>query len=103
MRTAKIFAVSAAVLLVCAVAVGTLGPDNMSLGEGIASLDKISLADVERYVRDHFSAWLWDHPVKALLGRPLWLIPASISLICAGAAATAATNRGALNSRRRRS
>lgn len=103
MRMAKVFAVLAAVFLVSAVAVGTLGPIDMSLGDGLSALDKVRMAAVERFVRMHISGWLWDHPLKALFGRPIWLLPASIGLVLAGASCTAATSRNPLNSRRRRS
>jgi hypothetical protein len=103
MKLAKVFAVLAAVFLVGAVALATLGPDDMSLGEGILAIDKLRLATVERFVRLHLSSWIWDHPMKALLERPLWLLPAAFGLILIGAAATAATSGNALNSRRRRS
>jgi hypothetical protein len=104
MKLAKIFAVLAAICLVGAVAVGTLGPDEMSLGEGLAALDRLHLSAAEHFVRLHLSDWLWDHPIKALLVRPIWLVPASLGLLLAGACATAANSGGSpLNSRRRRS
>ena len=105
MKLAKIFAILAAIFLVGAVAVGTLGPDDMSLGEGLAALDRLHLSAAEHFVRLHLSDWLWDHPIKALLVRPVWLVPASLGLLLAGACATAANSSGSspLNSRRRRS
>ena len=103
MRIAKTLAVLAAMLLVGAVAIGTLGPGDITLGEAITALNKMQPAAIEAYVRTHLSAWLWDHPIKALLGRPLWLIPTAFSLICAGGAASAASSVSSLNSRRRRS
>ena len=103
MKWAKIFAVLAAVFLVGAVAVATLGPEDMTLGDGLFALDRLSLAGVERFVRLHLSDWVWDHPLKALLLRPIWLLPASLGIILAGASATAANSGTPLNSRRRRS
>ena len=103
MRLAKIFAVLAAVCLVGAVALGTLEPDDLSLGDGLLAFDQGRLAAFERFVRLHFSGWLWDHPMKALLVRPIWLIPACAGLVLAGASASAASRGNALNSRRRRS
>ena len=41
--------------------------------------------------------------MTALVARPFWLLPAALGLICAGAAATAASGPAANNSRRRRS
>ena len=103
MKLAKIFAVLAAICLVGAVAIATLGPDDMSLGEGLAAMDKVNLAAFEHFVRIHMSSWLWEHPLKALLLRPVWILPAAFGLVLAGAAATAATTGSPLNSRRRRS
>ncbi len=103
MKIAKTLAVLAAMLLVGAVAIGTLGPEDMTLGEGLAALDQFRLAAAERFVRAHMSAWLWEHPLKAVLARPLWLLPAAFGLILAGGSATAATTERAPNSRRRRS
>ncbi len=104
MKLAKILAVLAAVCLVGAVAVATLGPEDMTLGDGLGALDRLRLDGVERFVRLHLSNWIWDHPLKALLMRPIWLVPASLGIILAGASATAANSGGTpLNSRRRRS
>ncbi len=104
MKLAKTFAVLAAVFLVGAVAIATLGPEDMTLGDGLGALDRLRLAGVERFIRLHFSDWIWDHPLKALLMRPIWLVPASLGIILAGASATAANSGGTrLNSRRRRS
>jgi hypothetical protein len=103
MRLAKILAVLAAVCLVGAVAVATLGPVDMTLGDGLGALDRLRLEGVERFVRLHLSNWIWDRPLKALLMRPIWLVPASLGIILAGASATAASGGTPLNSRRRRS
>ena len=100
---AKTLAILAAILLVGAVAVATLGPQDVSLGEALNTLDHIRLAAVEAYVRTHWSAWLWEHPVTSLLVRPPWLPPAVIGVLLAGAAMTTATSQKAPNSRRRRS
>ena len=100
---AKMFAVLAATLLVGAVAVGTLGPQDLSLGEALTGLDRLRFAAVEQYVRGHLSAWLWDHPIRALLVRPPWLLPTALGVLFAGVAMTTATSQKAPNSRRRRS
>ncbi len=103
MRIAKTLAALAAIFLVGAVAIGTLGPEDMTLAEGLATLDQLRFAAAEHFVRAHMSVWLWEHPVKALLGRPLWLLPTAFGLILAGASTTVATTERAPNSRRRRS
>ncbi len=103
MIAAKILAVLAAILLVGSVALATLGPPYMTLSEGIRAIDGVRLAAMEHYVRTHLSSWLWVHPLTALLTRPIWLLPASLGLICAGASATAATRPSTSPTRRRRS
>jgi hypothetical protein len=103
MMLAKVFAVVAAIMLVGAVAAGTLGPPDTSLGEALTSLDHLRVAAVEAYIRIHLSAWFWDHPVRALMGRPVWLVPACVGVLFAGGAMTAASLQKAPTSRRRRS
>ena len=100
---AKIFAVLSAVMLVGAVAVGTLGPPDMTLAEALARLDHDGFLAAEAYVRLHVSNWLWDVPATALLVRPVWLLPAAAGLLLAGGALTAMQSQKAPNSRRRRS
>ena len=100
---AKVLAVLSAALLVGAVALATLGPQEMSLGDALNALDHLRFAAIEGYVRTHLSTWFWEHPVTALLVRPPWLPPAVAGLLLAGAAMTAASSQKAPNSRRRRS
>ncbi len=100
---AKILAVMAATLLVGSIAVATLGPQDITLGEALNAFDHLHFASVEAYVRTHVSAWLWERPVTSLLVRPPWLLPAAIGVLLAGAAMTTATSQKAPNSRRRRS
>ena len=100
---AKVLAVLSAVLLVGSVAVGTLGPQDLTLGDALIAADQIRIAAVEHWFRTNVSAWLWDHPAAALLARPLWLLPAALGLLLAGGAMTAASSQNAPNSRRRRS
>ena len=100
---AKILAVLSAVLLVGAIAVATLGPQDLSLGEALNTVDHLRFAAVEGFVRSHLSAWFWEHPVTSLLVRPPWLLPAALGVLLAGAAMTTASSQKAPNSRRRRS
>ena len=100
---AKILAVLAAMLLVAAVALGTLMPMDVSLGEVLEAMAKAQLTASEAFVRAHMSDWLWDKPLTALLVRPLWLVPAAVGLVCAGGAMTAASRRNSAPSRRRQS
>jgi hypothetical protein len=103
MMLAKTLAVLSALLLVGSVALGTLGPQDMSLGEALTAADHVRVLAVETWVRGHLSAWVWEHPTIAVLARPIWMVPAAIGLLLAGAAMTAATSRKAPTSRRRRS
>ncbi len=103
MMLARVFAVLAAVMLVGAVAAGTLAPQDFSLGEALASLDHLRLTAVELWVRAHLTPWIWDHPLRALMDRPIWLVPAAVGLLFAGGAMTAASTHKATPSRRRRS
>lgn len=103
MMLAKVLAVGAAIFLVAAVATGTLGPAGTSLGDALSSLDHLRVTAVEAWIRTHLSAWLWDHPVRALLERPVWLLPTAAGLLLAGGATTAASRQKAPTSRRRRS
>lgn len=100
---AKVLAVLSAALLVGAVAVATLGPPDFTLGDALAAADHVRVAAVEAWVRSRMSGWLWDHPVLAVMARPLWLVPAAAGLLFAGGAMSVATSRKAATSRRRRS
>ncbi len=100
---ARILAVLSAVLLVAAVALGTLMPLDMSLGEALEAMAKLQLVAGEAFVRAHISDWLWEKPLTALLVRPIWLVPAGAGLVCAGAAMTLASRQKAAPSRRRQS
>ena len=100
---AKVLAVLSAALLVGSVAIATLGPQDLSLGDALNAADHLRIAAVEHWFRANVSQWLWDHPAVALLARPLWLVPAALGLLLAGGAMTAATYQKAPTSRRRRS
>ncbi len=103
MMLAKVLAVLSAVMLVGAVAIGTLGPPDMTLSEALVMFDHVSMTAVESYIRVHLSSWLWDYPLTALLTRPVWLLPAAAGLLLAGGALTVVQSQKAPNSRRRRS
>ncbi len=94
---ARIFAVFAALLLVASVAIGTLFPPGLSLGQGVAMLDH----NGPNWLREHSFAWLWNWLEVPFMVRPLWLIPACLGLICVGMATM--LNIGDASPRRRRS
>jgi len=94
----RIFAVLAALLLVSAVAVATLSPQGLTLGQGLLMLDRGWPA----WLRANSADWMWEWLELPFLIRPLWLPLACLGLICAGMSAT--LNLGnASPSRRRRS
>jgi hypothetical protein len=100
--TSKVLAIAAAILLVGAFALATLGPVNMTLGQLLVGAD----IDIVRFLHDGIRAahvpWLWDHVVLPMLVRPAWLLPAALGLVCVGVAATFGSN-GAPRGQRRRS
>lgn len=95
---ARVFAVLAAVFLVSAVALASLTPFGLTLGQGLVQWDEAAPAWLQR----HSLAWAWDWVELPFLLRPLWLIPATLGLVCAGLAASFNFGR-ASPSRRRRS
>ncbi len=95
---ARVCAALAALLLVSAIAIATLTPQGLTLGQGLVLLDRGFAA----WMRSHSTAWMWEWLELPLLLRPLWLAPASLGVICAGMAAS--FNLGTASpSRRRRS
>ena len=94
---ARVFAVFAALLLVASIAIGTLLPANMTLGQALALLDR----GTPGWLRENSATWLWNWIEVPMMVRPLWLIPACLGLICAGMATT--LNLGDASPRRRRS
>lgn len=94
----RVFAVLAALLLVSAVAIATLTPQGLTLGQGLLMLDR----GWPGWLKASTAGWMWEWIELPVLMRPLWLVPASLGLICAGMSAT--LNIGnASPSRRRRS
>lgn len=94
---ARVFAVLAALFLVAAVAIGALTAPGLTLGKGLLMLDH----ETTNWMRQNSPAWLWNWVEVPLMIRPLWLIPASIGVICAGMATS--LNLGDASPRRRRS
>ena len=95
---ARIFAVLAAVFLVLAVGLAALTPLGLTLSQGLLMVD----GTVVEKAQSHSTAWLWDWIEVPVLLRPLWLLPASAGLVCAGLALTLNFGK-ASRSRRRRS
>jgi hypothetical protein len=97
----RIFAVLAAALLVGAVALAILVPPSQPLGDLLLMLDHDATNTVHAFVERHFSEWIWSDLAMPLLLRPAWLVPATVGLICAGAAASISTSKPAGRSHRR--
>ena len=98
MIVSRIFAALAALFLVGAVAIAALTPFGMTLGQGLTMMDGTWLV----WLQKQSSTWSWAWLELPFLLRPLWLIPAGVGLICAGAAASFNFGR-ASPSRRKRS
>jgi hypothetical protein len=98
MIASRIFAALAALFLVAAVAIAALTPLGMTLGQGLMLMDGSWLT----WIQKQSPAWGWTWLELPFLLRPLWLIPAGVGLICAGAAASLNFGR-ASPSRRKRS
>lgn len=94
----RIFAVLAAVFLVGAVTLALLTPRGMTLGQALLLADSNTLP----WLKAHAAPWMWETLEVPLLIRPVWLLPAALGLVCAGAAATF-NSAWSSSSRRKRS
>lgn len=97
----RTLAVLAAILLVGAVALATLGPDTISLGRALFDLSPGQPEAVHRWLERFMGGWAWDDLALPLMIRPAWLLPASLGLICVGMAVTASTRKSTHRSHRR--
>lgn len=97
----RILAVLAAVFLVSAVGLATLGPPDMELGQMLAVVHEGMPRALQSFLQQHLGAWAWEKVVVPLLVRPAWLIPAALGIVFGGLAVTAAPGRGAPRPRRR--
>jgi hypothetical protein len=97
----RILAVLAAIFLVSAVGLATLGPTDMPLGQMLFLLHRGATGTLQGFVQQQLSPWAWDRLFVPMMVRPAWLIPAALGIICAGLAVTAAPRRGAPRPRRR--
>jgi hypothetical protein len=99
----RVFAVLAAALLIGALAIATMAPANIDLGQFVATLDRAFLSTVQAGIQRYIAPWVWDDVIVPILRRPAWLFPAELGIVCAGLAATFALRSSAPQSRRRRS
>jgi hypothetical protein len=84
MIASRVFAAFAALFLVTGVAIASLMPLGMTLGQGLMLVDGGWLA----WMQKHSASWIWTALELPFLLRPLWLIPVALGLVCAGAATT---------------
>lgn len=101
MTLQRILAVLAAALLVGAVSLALLVPPSLPLGQLLVMLDQDATDAAQAFVGRHFSDWIWSDLAMPLLLRPAWLVPATLGLICAGAATSISTRKTAGRSHRR--
>ncbi len=94
----RILAVLAALMLIGAFALGTLGPPGVPLGHVLFTLD----TPVMDWLQQHAPAWMWHNLAVPLLLRPAWMLPASLGIILAGASLTLASRPQTHRSRHQR-
>lgn len=99
----RILAVAAAVFLVASIALGTLTPPGMPLGQALFLVDHSALKVAQDGVDAFPGHWAWTYCLVPLLVRPLWILPTTLGIICAGLSMTLASRQTARNSHRRRS
>lgn len=97
----RILAVLSAILLVGSVAIATVGPPMISLGEALYLIDEGLVERLHVFVAVHLTGWVWSGVAVPLLVRPAWLIPVSIGLILAGMAVSLPNRKPAQRSHRR--
>lgn len=101
MTLQRILAVVSAILLVGSVALATLGPPSVPLGQLLLMIDH-GLTDMLRSgIEQHLASWIWSDIAVPLLLRPAWLVPAALGLVFAGAAFSVAGRKPAGRPHRR--
>ena len=101
MTLQRILAVLSAILLVGAVALATLGPPGLPVGQVLLLIDHDLTEAVRTGIQTHLADWLWTDVVAPFLVRPAWLVPAALGLICVGAAVSAGGGKPARRPHRR--
>ena len=97
----RVLAVLAAVLLVGAVAVATLGPPSVPLGQALFMMNHDLMEALHSGIERHLSGWLWTNLMVPVMVRPAWLVPASMGLICAGLSLSLSSRNSTRRSHRR--
>lgn len=93
MTLQRILVVLSAILLVGAVAIATVVPPSMPLGEALYLLDEGLTQHLHEIIAGYLSGWAWANLAVPLLLRPAWLVPASLGVICAGAAVSVSNRK----------
>jgi hypothetical protein len=88
----RIFAVGAAVLLVSSVALASLLPPDTTLAQVIHALDADLLFRGQALLTGWFGHGFWTWLVAPVLARPVWLMPASLGIVCVGGTVSALTH-----------
>lgn len=101
MIATRILAVLAAILLVGAFTLATLLPPDLPLSSALSMLEPGLPGRIQAWVQAQLPGWVWLHLAVPLLTRPVWLVPAALGVVAAGASATLASSGTASRSRRR--
>lgn len=101
MIASRVLAVLAAILLVSAVALATIGEGTISLGQSLFMLNQDLITDLSSWSARLAGGWFWDTIMQPLLVRPAWLLPASAGIVCCGMSLTLANRKTVHRSRRR--
>ena len=97
----RTLAVLSAILLVGSVALATLGPPGVPLGQMLFMVDHDLMDRMHRFIAGTMTDWVWSELTVPLLLRPAWLVPASVGLICAGVAVSLSNRKPARRSHHR--
>ncbi len=93
---AKLFASVGALCLVASFAMASLLRPFATLAELMVLLDHRALVVWDKAGHSALATWLWMHIAVPLLGRPAWLVPTGLGLVCVGAATSFAWGRQAV-------
>jgi hypothetical protein len=89
--------------MVGAFALATLLPPMLPLAQLVGMYDSKLLFAVHDFMTANLPGWVWLDLMLPILTRPCWLLPASLGIVLAGAAMTAASRTGVPRSHRKRS
>ncbi|MEI7711045.1 MAG: hypothetical protein WCI94_06410 [Rhodospirillales bacterium] len=101
MNTQRALAVFAAIMIVSAVALGTLEVRPVALGQLLARLDSDLPNRLHTFVVGLGGDWARNGMAMPLLRRPAWLSPASLALLAIGLALSLPGRKTAHRSRHR--